>query len=577
MSEVIFKTLTIRNFMSFGNIDQVIKLDQIGTTLIIGKNIDEGGSSGAGKSTLNAALSYVLFDKIPSGVSKEKLINRFNESTKTLMQVTLDFTAGSFEWKLQRSRGALSDVRIWQNGKDVTPSSIKILNAKIEAILGFSYNIFSQVVMFNGNSMAFLDLPISEQRELIEEIIKITMLTRKAEVLKLQIKDTESQTKIQLALIKQQETLNAQLATKVEQASTRVEQWERQHIIDQATLKASLASAQALKLPCSEAELVELANLKTEIRAFNEDARDLERELALATKKNAQLALEHKHLNDATCPYCLQAFLSEAKLTDVTDAMQREQAKVTTLEPDINALRARLVPLKAREAELSALVDPIEHQRIKTLIAGIPLLEEKLLNKQEAINPYVSALEALASSTVTTIDRQQVDELKTLAAHQSMLLKLLTDKNSYIRKGLISKTLPFLNKRIAFYTVKLGLPHVVLFQPDMSCQITQCGRELDHGNLSNGEKKRLNLSLCLAFRDALSFLHSKVNLLLTDELDGGSLDEQGVTNMILLLKHKAHDDKLGIFVISHRPEFEGQCDRQLIVKKEGGFSALSES
>jgi ABC-type glutathione transport system ATPase component len=195
------------------------------------------------------------------------------------------------------------------------------------------------------------------------------------------------------------------------------------------------------------------------------------------------------------------------------------------------------------------------------------------------MNPYRTQLEYLAANEPVPPSQdteRELNRLITLQDHQKLLLKLLTDKNSFIRKAIISKTLPFLNKRIAFYTERLGLPHVVKFQPDMSCEITQHGRELDHGNLSNGEKKRLNLSLCLSFRDALSYIHSRVNVLFTDEIDGGSLDEQAVNNVISLLKHKAWDDNLSIFIISHRPEFDGRCDRTLTVRKESGFSSIIE-
>jgi DNA repair exonuclease SbcCD ATPase subunit len=108
----------------------------------------------------------------------------------------------------------------------------------------------------------------------------------------------------------------------------------------------------------------------------------------------------------------------------------------------------------------------------------------------------------------------------------------------------------------------------------MSCEISQIGRELDHGNLSNGEKKKLNLSLCLAFRDVLTYLHSKVNVLLTDEIDGGTISGPDLDALITMLKSKAWDDNISIFVISHRSEFDGRCDNTLVIRKEGGFSSL---
>jgi DNA repair exonuclease SbcCD ATPase subunit len=179
-------------------------------------------------------------------------------------------------------------------------------------------------------------------------------------------------------------------------------------------------------------------------------------------------------------------------------------------------------------------------------------------------------------SSRIVVNDKELNELQSLYDHQKFLVKLLVDKNSFIRKNIISKTIPFLNKRIAYYTEKLNLPHVVLFQSDMSCEISQIGRILDHGNLSNGEKKKLNLSLCLAFRDVLSYLHDKVNVLFTDEIDGGSISGPDVDSLVSMIKSKAWDDDISIFVISHRPEFDGRCDKFMVVRKENGFSTLIE-
>jgi DNA repair exonuclease SbcCD ATPase subunit len=123
------------------------------------------------------------------------------------------------------------------------------------------------------------------------------------------------------------------------------------------------------------------------------------------------------------------------------------------------------------------------------------------------------------------------------------------------------------------YTKETGLPHVVKFDDDMSCTVSEYGRELDFGNLSGGEKKRVNLSLSLAFRDVLHHLHARVNCLFIDEIDG-SLDGSGVENIFKLLKQKTRDEGLGLWIISHRPEAVGRFDRSIIIRKEHGFSRI---
>ena len=119
----------------------------------------------------------------------------------------------------------------------------------------------------------------------------------------------------------------------------------------------------------------------------------------------------------------------------------------------------------------------------------------------------------------------------------------------------------------------LGLPHVVQFKDDMSCVVSQFGRELDFGNLSSGQKKRVNLAMSLAFRDVLHHLHSKVNLLFVDEIDA-SLCPLGVENVIKLLKQKTKDDNLSTWVVMHRQEARNKFDKDLIVHLRSGFSEL---
>ena len=167
----------------------------------------------------------------------------------------------------------------------------------------------------------------------------------------------------------------------------------------------------------------------------------------------------------------------------------------------------------------------------------------------------------------------RADDLRRRQDHQNFLLKLLTDKNSFLRRRIINQTIPFLNGRLNHYTRTLGLPHVVKFDADMSCTVAEFGRELDFGNLSAGEKKRVNTSLALAFRDVLHHLHAKTNILLIDELDG-ALDQNGIDSIVRVLKEKSRDEDMSVFVISHHPSIAGRLDHNLRIVKEGGFSRV---
>jgi DNA uptake protein ComE-like DNA-binding protein len=327
---------------------------------------------------------------------------------------------------------------------------------------------------------------------------------------------------------------------------------------------------------------------KREIKKLESDIKKLEGELS--------------HLVEAKCPYCLQKYEdATAKIEETQRILDEKKVEQSLLESKLSGLEKEsdefeqlkdtmLVELRSSEtdlkrktsevqSELEEITNNLTFKSLSELHEAKSLVTKKQVQLQTAVgeeNPHTAALMSLSTEELVEINTTDLDELQRFYEHQNFLIKLLTDKNSFIRKGIISKTIPFLNKRIAYYTEKLNLPHVVVFQPDMSCEITEIGRELDHGNLSNGEKKRLNLALCLSFRDVLTYLHSKVNVLFTDEIDGGSISGPDADALVSMIKSKAWDDDISIFVISHRPEFEGRCDRNLVIRKDGGFSTLIE-
>jgi ABC-type ATPase involved in cell division len=191
------------------------------------------------------------------------------------------------------------------------------------------------------------------------------------------------------------------------------------------------------------------------------------------------------------------------------------------------------------------------------------LLEAKLADLEIASNPHTEALTALKNTDPSAVDTSKLDRLRHRLAHQQFLGKLLTDKNSFLRQRIITQTTPFLNARMGHYTSALGLPHTVKFDPDMSCSVSEYGRELDFGNLSAGEQKRVNTALALAFRDVMHHLHGRTNLLMIDELDG-ALDAPGIDAVVKVLKQKSRDENTSVFLISHHPNVVGRLDKTLV-------------
>jgi DNA repair exonuclease SbcCD ATPase subunit len=202
-------------------------------------------------------------------------------------------------------------------------------------------------------------------------------------------------------------------------------------------------------------------------------------------------------------------------------------------------------------------------------------LETQLINKSDEIDPYQEQIDNLRNTALQDISWEEINSLTELKEHQEFLLKLLTSKDSFIRKKIIDQNLGYLNNRLTYYLDKMGLPHLVTFQNDLTVEITQLGQDLDFDNLSRGERNRLILGLSWAFRDVWESLYQGINLLFVDELIDNGLDANGVENALSVLKKMGRERKKNIFLISHKDELVGRVSNVLKVIKENGFTSYA--
>jgi energy-coupling factor transporter ATP-binding protein EcfA2 len=202
-------------------------------------------------------------------------------------------------------------------------------------------------------------------------------------------------------------------------------------------------------------------------------------------------------------------------------------------------------------------------------------LQSKLDGLLEAEDPYSDQIRSLEETGIQPIDWDVMNDLHNLREHQEFLLKLLTNKDSFIRKQIIEQNLQYLNSRLNYYLSKLGLPHEVVFQSDLTVEITELGRELDFDNLSRGERNRLILGLSWAFRDVHESTNQPIDFMAIDELIDSGMDSNGVENALGVLKKMHRDRNKNIFLISHREELIGRVNNILYVVKENGFTSFS--
>ena len=199
----------------------------------------------------------------------------------------------------------------------------------------------------------------------------------------------------------------------------------------------------------------------------------------------------------------------------------------------------------------------------------------QLTSKQLEQDPYADQIIEMRDTAVEEITYDTINELTRIKEHQEFLLKLLTNKDSFIRKKIIEQNLSYLNARLAQYLDRIGLPHTVKFLNDLSVNIEELGRELDFDNLSRGERNRLILSLSWAFRDVWESLYQPINLLFIDELVDSGMDASGVENSIGILKKMSREANKSIWLVSHKDELASRVNNILTVVKENGFTSYN--
>jgi DNA repair exonuclease SbcCD ATPase subunit len=333
------------------------------------------------------------------------------------------------------------------------------------------------------------------------------------------------------------------------------------------------------------AEIEELKNHKC--YACGQDFHDSNHESVLSAKQSA--------LQEAA----LQALATNGQLLENTDALQelgalgtpptthyKTEAEAIRHSGDLENIQQKIIDKRAEtDPYAEQLIDnppvtlgvmPVTHYDTEAkaikhsgLVANVLT---QIQNKAAELDPYTEQIDDMQKSALQTVSYDAINELTRLQDHQEFLLKLLTSKDSFVRKKIIDQNLSYLNSRLTHYLDRMGLPHTVKFMNDLSVSIEELGRELDFDNLSRGERNRLILSMSWAFRDVWESLYHPINLLFIDELIDNGLDSAGVENALGLLKKMSRERHKSIWLVSHRDELAGRVENILKVVKENGFT-----
>jgi DNA repair exonuclease SbcCD ATPase subunit len=589
MTQFRIKNLTVKNFMSVGNVLQAVNFDREPLTLVLGSNLDLGGDdtgsrNGTGKTTIINALSYGLYGQALTNIRKENLINKINGKN---MLVTVEFEKNGLNYRIERGRKPnllrlfVNDQEITADtqGEDESQGDSRETQKSIEQMLDMSHTMFKHLVALNTYTEPFLAMRAADQREVIEQLLGITLLSEKADLLKTRIKETRDTINSEQIRIEAVKSANENVQKSIDSLKIKSSAWNKKQQDEVENLGSAIVKLEAVDI---EAEILLHGTLRTwldnsnKVRDLGKQRSTYETAVGQAEKAVNRYRRELETLVEKKCPACEQHIHDhkhEEMTATVTKHLEESVVYLEKCQANYDAILQELADIgeqgRRPEPFYDTEAEALGHKN------NLDQLIKSLSDRLEDLNPYDEQIEELKKTAIQEISWDTINELTRQQDHQEFLHKLLTNKDSFIRKRIIDQNLSYLNKRLIYYIDKLGLPHNVVFQNDLTVEITQLGKDLDFDNLSRGERNRLILSLSFAFRDVWEGLYQQINLLFIDEVIDSGMDSAGVESALAVLKKMSRERNKNIYLISHKDDLIGRVNSVLRVVKENGFTSFS--
>ena len=544
---IIFKSVSWKNFLSTGNTPNKVELDGHSTTLIVGKN-------GEGKSTILDALTFSLFNKPFRDINKNQLVNSINQKNCV---VEIEFDIGPIHYRVLR--GIKPNIfEIYQNGTIINQdAAVKDYQKVLEQqILKLNYKTFTQVVILGSASFVpFMQLPVWQRREVIEDILDIKVFSTMNTILKEKIaenKEELSAVETEIRIITEQAKAQKSLIDSL------------QHSKDQNVKVLRDKIETNINEINDKTQLVDLLNkdvetLNTQLYEKAEVDKNIDMCKSNMNKLSQKLTQVDEHIefftSNETCPSCEQGIQHDHKdkiiqkissdKKQITDNMDMLNSAYSKLSKDLQDKQDVLNQIQDKNISIST-----EINAMNMLIKSNNALEKEIseLSVQGDIDVEKDKIKLLAN------DALQKNEVKVGLMKEKQLQEIagVLLRDTGIKTTIIREYLPAMNKLINMYLSAMDF--FVKFELDESFNEKIKSRfrdEFTYASFSEGEKMRIDLAILFTWRQIAKMKNSvNTNLLLLDEIFDSSLDVAGTDYFLSVM------DTLGentnVFVISHK-------------------------
>ena len=571
---IVFKSISIKNFLSIGNKPVELELNTHNITSVSGEN-------GASKSAICIdSIFYALYGKSFRKVSLPKLINSYN---KKGLLVELTFSVNQNEYRIVR--GMKPNIfEIYVNNELKPPmANVKDYQAYlINHVLKMDEKTFRQLVVIGSSSYTpFMNLTAAERRVVIEQLLRIDIFSNMSQITKTYVSETNA---LLTELSHQVDTLSLKIEMQKKNDEALLKQIEddieskHQDIEHFKQKKSEVESRYQVALSRIDRNYME--ELKTKSKKTKDDWNTLEQ---LRMKKVSQGEQINKIMSffekNNVCPTCTQkledSFVAE-KMRELQDKKEKQDSdlklfdnKILELQQSykqsVDAFNNIIQDLnKAEEIKREASsIDSTIQFVWKQILSLKQRLEKERNTVSEDVNSFIEEL---------SIVRKSLSECQKKKEALSIIQELLRDDG--VKSIIIKSYLNIINALISKYLNIIG--YNVIFELDENFNETIKSKHMEayeYNNFSEGERLRIDSAIMFAFRDLAKIQSSiSTNILILDEFDHGTLDTQGFESIVEILRNCRDEN---IFIISHATDYFGAiADRNLVAVKKNNFSEL---
>ncbi len=563
-----FKTIRFQNFLSSGNQWTEIQLNSAPLTLIVGKN-------GAGKSTLLDALAFCLFKKpfrkLPLGL----LVNTITRKN-TLVEV--EFAIGSDQYKIVRGLKP-NKFEVYKNDTLVNQTNSDDYQSYLEEhILRVNHKAFVQVVVLGSASyVPFLELPVPQRREIIENLLDLELFSTMNVILKKRIQEND---KLIISLKNEMTIVQDRIDQQREYNEKRKIQVEE----EVADLEKKLVN---LREKLNQRKVLVVNSPKGEINQLKDTFRDLTdkrlNENSLWSKYSRDLESIQQEIlfyeNSCICNVCKQDIDEEFKknillkkrdeILALLDLIAEIKFNSKSLEEECDNIQREIDNKTAILMEQEI----IKNELVVIIEQGKETKERVDRLKAEIITPDNDAL----NGNLTRLDGIMGEYNKEMKSKEIMaiLLKLLKDDG--IKAKVIHQYIGMINKSINEYLGEMEFNCQFNLDENFNEVIKSRYRdEFVWNSFSEGEKMRIDLAILLTWRKVASKRNSiNTNILFFDEVLDSSLDSEGIDSYLEIIKRLTEGSN--VFIISHNDKNIDRIDNSIKFVKRKGFSRIEDT